>query len=69
MDNSSQTLELQIKSKSQEAMASVDKLINKLTGIEKTVSSIDDTLKKKIHNLEKIYEDEMQKNYIVGCNN
>lgn len=45
MDNSSQTLELQIKSKSQEAMASVDKLINKLTGLEKTVSSIDDTLK------------------------
>ena len=44
MDNS-QTLELQIKSKSQEAMASVDKLINKLTGLEKTVSSIDDTLK------------------------
>lgn len=45
MDNSSQTLEMQIKAKAQEAITSVDKLINKLTGLEKTVSSIDDILK------------------------
>ena len=44
MDNS-QTLELQIKTKAQEAMTSIDKLINKLTGLETTVSSIDNTLK------------------------
>lgn len=44
MDNS-QTLEMQIKAKSQDAIASVDKLISKLTGLEKTISSIDNTLK------------------------
>lgn len=44
MDNS-QTLEMQIKAKSQDAIASVDRLISKLTGLEKTVSSIDNTLK------------------------
>lgn len=44
MDNS-QTLELQIKSKAQEAITSLDSLISKLTGIEKSVSSIDSKLK------------------------
>lgn len=40
-----QTLELQIKSKSQEASSSIDKLVSKLTGIEKSVISIDNKLK------------------------
>lgn len=40
-----QTLEMQIKAKSQEALSTVDKLISKLTGLEKAVTSIDDTLK------------------------
>lgn len=40
-----QTLEMQIKAKSQEALSTVDKLISKLTGLEKTVASIDNTLK------------------------
>lgn len=40
-----QTLELQIKSKSQEASVSIDKLVSKLTGIEKSVTSIDNKLK------------------------
>lgn len=40
-----QTLEMQIKAKSQEALSAVDKLISKLTGLEQTVTSIDNTLK------------------------
>ena len=41
-----QTLELQIQAKSQEAVATVDKLISKLTGLESRIESIDNTLKK-----------------------
>lgn len=44
MDNS-QTLELQIKSKAQEAITSLDSLISKLTGVEKSVSNIESKLK------------------------
>lgn len=40
-----QTLEMQIKAKSQEALSTVDKLISKLTGLENAVTSIDNTLK------------------------
>nr|DAM10937.1 MAG TPA: minor tail protein [Caudoviricetes sp.] len=40
-----QTLELQIKSKSQEVSSSLDKLVLKLTGIEKSVTNIDNKLK------------------------
>lgn len=40
-----QTLEMQIKSKSSEAVATVDKLISKLTGLESKIESIDNTLK------------------------
>lgn len=44
MDDS-QTLELQVKSKAQEALSSVDKLVSKLTGLERTISDIDSKLK------------------------
>lgn len=44
MDDS-QTLELQIKSKAQEALSSVDKLVSKLTSLEGTISGIDNKLK------------------------
>mgnify|MGYP005874040231 CR=1 FL=1 len=44
MDNS-QTLELQIKSKAQEAIVSLNSLISKLTNVEKSVASIDSKLK------------------------
>lgn len=44
MDDS-QTLELQVKSKAQEALSSVDKLVSKLTGLERTISGIDSKLK------------------------
>jgi len=40
-----QTLELQIQSKAQEALSNVDKLVSKLTSLERTVSSIDSKLK------------------------
>lgn len=43
--NNSQTLELQIKEKSQEALTSLNTLITKLTGIEKSVTNIDNKLK------------------------
>lgn len=44
MDNS-QTLELQIQSKTQEAIVSLNSLISKLTNVEKSVASIDSKLK------------------------
>ncbi len=44
MDDS-QTLELQIKSKAEEALSSVDKLVSKLTSLEGTISGIDNKLK------------------------
>lgn len=40
-----QTLELQIQSKAQSALSNVDKLVSKLTSLERTVSSIDSKLK------------------------
>ena len=40
-----QTLEMQIKAKSQEAISTIDKLVSKLTGLENRVESIDNTLK------------------------
>ena len=45
MDNSSQTLELQIKSKTQDALSSLNSLISTLTSVEKSVTSIDSKLK------------------------
>lgn len=44
--NENQTLEMQIKAKSDEALQSLDKLISKLTGVEKTVNSINKTVNK-----------------------
>lgn len=44
--NENQTLEMQIKAKSDEALQSLNKLITKLTGIEKTINSVDKTVNK-----------------------
>ena len=41
-----QTLEMQILAKSEEAIKSLDKLISKLTGVEKTVNNVDKTINK-----------------------
>lgn len=60
MDNE-QTLELQILSKSEEALKSLDKLVSKLTEVEKTVNDVDKTinngtLKTEITNVEDFRE-------------
>ena len=44
--NENQTLEMQILAKSEEAIKSLDKLINKLTGVEQIVNKVDKTLNK-----------------------
>lgn len=44
--NENQTLEMQIHAKSQEALQSLDKLISKMTGVEKVVNNVSNTLNK-----------------------